>query len=492
MTSPTSISTIFKKKLFLLPLFLIFALALTLRSWRIDYPLADWHSWRQADTASVTRNFVRDGFTPLYPHFDTLYTLNWRYAEKNPDRLFLAEFPLYNILVYPFYRLFGINIVFSRLVSIFFSSLSIFPLFGLAYSLTKKRSLSYLAAFFFAVLPYNVYYGRTVMPDPLHVFFQITTLFLFVHWLDKKKLSWGILAAISLALTLLTKPYALYLGLPIAALIIHQFRFKTFKKWPQLLLLSLISLLPFAAWRYHLSLHPEGQFDTAWLINSTKIRFTGAFFRWIIFERLNRLILATGGFVLFFAGLIAPKLSRQWTLYLSWLLGLSIFICFIATGNITHDYYQLPLVPIACLLMAEGSVFILKLSQNIFQRLFNLSIVLTLIALMLAFGWYEVKGFFNVNDWAMVHAGQKADEILPSDALVIAPYNRDPAFLYQTNRLGWSFLPFDLDTMIQKGATHLVSTSLDDQTNEAMKKGVILTQTPEYVIVQLPLPSPTP
>ena len=92
----------------------------------------------------------------------------------------------------------------------------------------------------------------------------------------------------------------------------------------------------------------------------------------------------------------------------------------------------------------------------------------------------------------MVHAGQKADEILPLEALVIAPYNRDPAFLYQTNRLGWSFLPFDLDTMIQKGATHLVSTSLDDQTNEAIKKGVILTQTPEYVIVQLPLPSPTP
>ena len=57
--------------------------------------------------------------------------------------------------------------------------------------------------------------------------------------------------------------------------------------------------------------------------------------------------------------------------------------------------------------------------------------------LSLAFGWFEVRGFFNINNPAIVEAGRKLDEIAPVDALVIAPYGGDPAFLYQTGRHGW-------------------------------------------------------
>ncbi|KKS90138.1 MAG: hypothetical protein UV66_C0008G0013, partial [Candidatus Woesebacteria bacterium GW2011_GWA1_43_12] len=35
---------------------LILVLAFVVRLWRIDAPLADWHSWRQSDTAAVARN----------------------------------------------------------------------------------------------------------------------------------------------------------------------------------------------------------------------------------------------------------------------------------------------------------------------------------------------------------------------------------------------------------------------------------------------------
>ena len=40
------------------------------------------------------------------------------------------------------------------------------------------------------------------------------------------------------------------------------------------------------------------------------IRFTGAFFRWLIFERLNRIIFATGGFVLFILGIPAALKNK--------------------------------------------------------------------------------------------------------------------------------------------------------------------------------------
>ena len=36
---------------------IILLLGFGVRLYKITSPIADWHSWRQADTASVTRNF---------------------------------------------------------------------------------------------------------------------------------------------------------------------------------------------------------------------------------------------------------------------------------------------------------------------------------------------------------------------------------------------------------------------------------------------------
>jgi hypothetical protein len=47
--------------------------ALILRCYKLDSPVADWHSWRQADTSAVTRNFIKnDKIDFLYPTYDDL------------------------------------------------------------------------------------------------------------------------------------------------------------------------------------------------------------------------------------------------------------------------------------------------------------------------------------------------------------------------------------------------------------------------------------
>jgi dolichyl-phosphate-mannose--protein O-mannosyl transferase len=471
---------------YLLLLF-IFLLAFSLRTYRIENPVADWHSWRQADTAMITRNFIKDGFTPFFPKFDALYSLNWPLGDLNPNRYFLAEFPLYNILVYPLYLFLGINPVYSRLVSIFFSSLTTTFL----YLLVKKYSSSlsaFFCALFYAVLPFSIYYGRVIMADPLHIFLSVLALYLFTLYLEKEKLSLGLLASLTLTLALLTKPYALVLGLPIFLLFFQKYGLKMAKKIPLLSLFLALSLVPFLLWRYHLSLHPEGQFGTAWLINSTAIRFTPAFFRWIISERLIKIILGGAGFALFFLGLLKTKSAKENLFYFSYLTAIAIYISYIATGNVTHDYYQLPLLPPICIFLGLGSEFVLKAGKGTFQKLFNLGLLLSCIVFMLLFSWYIVKDYFNVNHWAIVHAGQKADQILPPDAKVIAPYNKDPAFLYQLNRLGWTFLPHELDVLIEKGATHYVSVNYDDLTNQIMQKYQTLEKNDEYVIIDLTHP----
>src|SRR3989344_1632903 len=94
---------------------LILILGFLVRLYKIDSPIADWHSWRQADTAAVTRNFIKEGFNPFLPKYDDASGV----AESpiaNPNRFRFVEFPFYNIFVYPLYLIFGVDLRFHRLV----------------------------------------------------------------------------------------------------------------------------------------------------------------------------------------------------------------------------------------------------------------------------------------------------------------------------------------------------------------------------------------
>jgi len=479
----------------LITLFLFF-LTFTLRLYKIDNPIADWHSWRQADTAAVTRNFIKKGLTPFYPKFDSYFSLNEN-GLPNPHRYFFAEFPLYNLLTYPFYKAFGINEIYTRLVSIFFASLTTVFLYLLVKSLASER-IGFLSGLFFAILPFNIYYGRVVMPDPTFIFFSVLGLYLIYLWSKKNSTLLAILAGLACALAMLVKPYAIFLVLPAAYLLFSQARtvlaggsragsvlgLRQGRTLLKICIFLIISLLPLALWRWHINQHPEGMFGTSWLFNQGNIRFKGAFFRWLVFERMNRLIFATGGFVLFFIGLISKRSKKEgWFFYL-WLASVFSYMAIFAKGNVTHDYYQLPLVPIGCVFMAKGADFLIKRGKTILEKVLNWGVAISLVLFMLAFGWYETRGFFNINHPEIVEAGRAVDELLPANARVIAPYQADSAFLYQTNRYGWTVSGL-VDQFIKEGATHYVSVNFDEETNELIRKCKIIKKDDKWIIIDL-------
>ena len=47
----------------------------TVRLYKVENPIADWHSWRQADTSSVSRNFAKDGINMLRPTYDDISSI---------------------------------------------------------------------------------------------------------------------------------------------------------------------------------------------------------------------------------------------------------------------------------------------------------------------------------------------------------------------------------------------------------------------------------
>jgi 4-amino-4-deoxy-L-arabinose transferase-like glycosyltransferase len=459
-------------------------LFVVVRTYRINTPLADWHSWRQADTAAVARNFIQERFNLLYPQSDSLWALS-EHQLPNPNRYFMNEFPLYNAVVALIYKFGGINHVYGRIVSICISLIGAFYLYLLA-----KRLLGNNAALatliYYTFLPYNIYYNRVFMPDPTFVAFSIITLYYCVRYAEKLLPRYGLLMSLTFALATLVKPYALFMAIPMLYWLYRNHGLTLFRHRPNYLYLAL-AIIPLLLWRYHLSLHPEASFASKWLLNGDNIRFTGAFFRWLIFERLNRLIFATGGFVIFVTGLFFGTKNKNYSLFLVWTFAIFTYFTVFAKGNVNHDYYQLPIVAPGVVMAIIGAVELLKIGKTHLTQWLNGLMVLSLFILSLAFGWYEVRGYFNINNPAIVAAGARADAILPRDAVVIAPYQGDPAFLYQTNRNGWP-VGGNIEERMRDGANYYVTTSKDDEFQELKAKYSLIEETDQYAIIHLVKP----
>jgi len=457
--------------------------AFLVRLYQIDAPLADWHSWRQADTAAVSRNFIKNGYDVFHPRFDDLSNLVSRM--ENPQGYRFVEFPFYNLLHAFLAQSFPARSLewWGRMISILFSLGSML----LLYFLVKKylgKLTAFLAAFFFAFLPFNIYYSRVILPEPMMVFSTLAMIFFFSQWLERKRFTglYYFLFFVFASISLLLKPFMIFLFPVLFYLAWRKWGFAFLKQWP--LYLAGLAVVPFLLWRWWMNHYPEGIPYYPWLFNHQGIRFKGAFFRWLFGERMGKLILGYWGLVPFALG-ISTWVKKEGWLFHWWLVGILLYFTVIAGGNVIHDYYQIIAIPIICILLAKGGHFLLFAPKQYFNKFLCSLLFVACSLFMFAFSWYEVRGFFNINHPEILAAGRKADQILPQGAKVIAPYENDTAFLYQTNRQGWPAVVNSLDYLISLGATHYVSVWFDENTREAIEKFKVLEQTDDYVIVDL-------
>ncbi len=487
-----SIAKILKNPYFWLGLIVI--LGFLVRLYKINSPIADWHSWRQADTAAVTRNFVKFGFNPFVPKYDDLSGAA-EHPIANPGGFRFVEFPIYNMVVYPIYLLFGVNETYHRLVSVLFSLGSIILIF-----LISRRYLdtftALISAFIFALLPFNIFFSRTILPEPVLVFFSLGMLYFIDRWIWESKRFLGIWGFSFTMIAFLIKPYAIFFLLPLLYSVYS--RRDQRHLWKKFILFIILALLPFVLWRLWILNQPEGIPASSWLANGDGIRFRPAFWWWIISERMGREIMGATGLVLFIVGMIirpkddSPRAyvdeSREAGKYFLHFWALSIFLYFIifATGNVRHNYYQVVFIPVASIFLANGFVYLLQGDKSMVPRIWTILLSLLFFSLSFYFGWMQVKEFYKINNPAIVEAGKRADQILPKDAVVLAPYNGDTAFLYQTNRPGWPLIPISIKELIADyGVSAYVSTAKDKQTAWVMKHFKVLEDKPDFIIADL-------
>ncbi len=462
----------------------ILVIALVVRLYKIDNPIGDWHSWRQADTASVTRNFVDKGVNVFVPTYHDLS--NIPSGKENLEGYRMVEFPFYNMLHFGVYKLapqIGLDMA-GRLTSVILSLVSIV----LLYLIVNKLSgffVAFLAALFMAILPFNIFYSRVVLPEP----FMITTL-LASYWFlisvsestGVKKRIYLLLSSVFLSVAVLVKPYALFFALPHLAILLRSLAKKELNFF-DILGYATVSLAPFGLWRKHIASYPAGIPASNWLFNNNGIRFRPAWFRWLFAERLGKLILGSWGTTLLALGIVA-KPNKEGITYWLWGIGILVYFSVIAGGNVQHDYYQAIIIPFLCIFLAKGVMLLMSLTRTTYSRFLTLSMTLFIMVFTIGMSWYDIKGYYQINNSSMVEAGRALDKIAPQDAKVIAPYNGDTAFLYQTKRSGWP-IGFNIEKRIENGATYYVSTSYDDEARQLEKKYTLVEKNDKYIIIKL-------
>lgn len=476
------------RKIELLLLILILFGAGLVRLYKFDSPIADWHSWRQSDTSAVSRNFIKYGFDILHPRFDDLS--NGVSLIDNPKGYRFVEFPIYNVFQAGLFKIFGYFTIeqWGRLVSIASSIVAIVFLYLILRKYISSTS-GLFGAFFYAFVPYNIYYGRAVLPDQFMTASMLAGVYFFDLWLENAKFNITILLAILFtALAIAIKPFVLFFGLPYVYLAARKFGLN-FIKNTKLWIFLIFSILPLVLWRLWMQQYPEGIPRSDWLFNGNNIRFKGAFFHWIFAERISHLILGFFGLPFVIMGILSRVRKEGW-LFLLFLASSLIYLTDIATGNIQHDYYQILIVPTLAILFAKGIDFVLSNAETIAHKLTTYITIIVCVLFMLAFGWFKIRDFYSIQHPEIIEAGSAVDQLSPKNAKVIAVYNGDTTFLYHTNRQGWPVFERDISDFIKAGATHMVFVNPGkDELNFATYFDTVK-RTESYAIFDLTKPLP--
>lgn len=483
------INQLFKSKVFEYILLSVVLLGgLLVRLYKINGPVADWHSWRQADTASVSRIYLERGINLLYPrYYDVSSAQSGRF---NPQGFRFVEFPIYNLINVVLYLITPkLTLeVWARLITIASALATAFFLY-----LIGKRYLGswggVLASFFYLFIPYNIYFTRVILPDPFGTMCGVISLWLFIKFISENSDWYLYLSGLFMAAAFLIKPFFIFYLTPVVYLAIEKYGLKELIKnkrlWFRFAIYFAIMIIPFFVWRLWETRHPEGIPFYSWAFNGDGIRFRPAFWRWIFQERLGQLILGGWGLILFIFGILRPKQNNHFINY--FIIGILLYVTVVASANVKHDYYQIITIPAISLAVASGFAFLWE--NSVFNKLVARVLAIFSVIMMLMTGWLFVKNNYDINHPEIIAAGTEIQRITPKNALVVAPYDGDTAFLYQTDRSGWPVIDNSIDNIIKEGASYYVSINLDSSdTKMIAARFKTIEKTGQFIIIDLRTP----
>ncbi len=457
-------------KYFLWILGAVVLLAAVLRYKGIHSPILDHPGWRQGDTASIARNFAVLQYNILFPQ------TNYNGPPPNYVELELQIVPF---LAATLYKMFGVHEIFGRLISVAFSlgTVAVTGLF--ARWLFTSSVAGIIAAFFYAIFPGSLYYGRTFTPDTTMVFFLTAALYVTTRLIIEDEIfSQRSLARATALLTFayLAKPVAVAGIVPVIAALWERVRSGRTMRPTAIAVMLVVPLVILYLYDVRVGEHAEWH----WASGITKLHVLPSLIAavthprafvekaetfWQVLGMLRDTMLGTIGFCVAIASFIAlPWLAaRSRAMVWGWLAGGLAYTYVVVTVE-RVDYYLYLFLPL-CALVIGGAL------AAFFERMlrtdaapatrYAIASLVPIVAIASAVnGHAAIRGYYAYNKQTYRNA-VALDRTLPKNAIVVIGHY-GPDVQYYINRYGWEedpylWTPFDEQSAIRKGARYFIS-----------------------------------
>lgn len=361
-----------------LALTILFTVSFTIRIYRLGEPPLRFHPARQYWGALVARSY----------YYSRLYSApQWmRSVAASQDPRTIAEPPILEGVTLALYWLTGgVHLWIPRLLS------SLFWLAGgvALYLLVKKVAsvdAAVVSTAFYLLLPYGVFASRTFMPNPLMVMMLLVGV-LAIAWYDESpSMPRAVVAGVVAALAILIEPYPFFMIFgAFIALTVHRQGIRESALDPQSWAFSVVALSPAATYYGYNLFVVQGQSQILstyikphYLLDPFLYRYWLAHIQHVI--GFGAVIVALLGVLLFRKGVPRALVVGLWCGYL--LYGL-VFTYHMRT----HDYYQLPLIPLVALSLGPVGALVLARLDEIATRYVQVGVLSILaLAMVLAVG----------------------------------------------------------------------------------------------------------
>lgn len=345
------------KRINLTYLFLLsfIAFGFYLRFYHIDFPAIGYHNMKENEYLDPAYNFVQEG-NFLHKKAFAFYGLDegLGYHEE------YGQVPMVSYIIFVLWKIFGISVWMPRLVMIFFMLGSVVIIYFVVRQLTGSEYLSLLSSFLLSFMPLGIYFGRNIQPESPALFFILLGTLFYLKWMDNLRFRHAFLALLFTGIAGCFKSTFIIIGIPLLfvfpysriLLMLRNDR----RKFINTGIYSILGILPFAILtalfefsivdksKKNLDLEPFRIFGAEyWSVRLPAIKayiadnYTWWFFYLAIFglilvllkykTRFSRFVIGYAFAFVPYAMLISSKLGG-------------------------HSYYQMPFLPLICILAA--------------------------------------------------------------------------------------------------------------------------------------------
>ncbi|MEM1322324.1 MAG: glycosyltransferase family 39 protein [Bacteroidota bacterium] len=438
------------KRSFLISALLLLALRAFHLGPAIDLP----HDWRQCDTAYYIWDFFLNGIDLLHP------AVCWMGGHETVA----LEFPLPEAIVALAYQLFGESLLLARLIFLTFFAGAVY-FFYRCIQLLFGQQLAQLSTLAYLVLPLGLFYSRAIHIDFSALLFAHAMLFYYLKSIQTKSYAYLLLSSmLAIPAFLIKAPYVFYLALPMLGFVLQQRRFVWLLKG------AIVFAVPvgiFLLWQNHVyqinSAAPDWNYilhyrkfdnNAHWYFGSFELRLS-LYRWWVLLQRGIFEVVGIGGWLFFLWGFWKIKNFWRHSFVGLWILGLAGYVLIFFNLNVIHNYYQLPLLAPAALIIAYGLQQLQAWKANWLWPALCLLIGLNVVA--------AEQQYYQVPDLE-IKIGKQIRDHTPAEALVIVSYKkmdcRNPRILYRARRRGWSIEELAIKAEVierlqqEEGASH--------------------------------------